>query len=112
MISPPKQSFHRLDVCCNYIMDALDLWHQWLLLLQHANGENAWVGLDGRSGDIVDMKERKVHPYMSPSICMHANLPPMFLCLSKRQCSIFRSGTPTVSKRRRSRQLSRLLACF
>nr|CAB3468130.1 unnamed protein product [Digitaria exilis] len=27
---------------------------------KHANGENAWVGLDGRSGDIVDMKERKV----------------------------------------------------
>jgi hypothetical protein len=29
-------------------------------LHQHANGENAWVGIDGRSGDIVDMKERKV----------------------------------------------------
>ncbi|KAL6876374.1 hypothetical protein ACP4OV_012946 [Aristida adscensionis] len=27
---------------------------------KHANGENAWVGLDGRSGDIVDMKERKI----------------------------------------------------
>uniref|UniRef100_A0A0A9DAY7 CCT-gamma n=1 Tax=Arundo donax TaxID=35708 RepID=A0A0A9DAY7_ARUDO len=27
---------------------------------KHANGENAWVGIDGRSGDIVDMKERKI----------------------------------------------------
>jgi hypothetical protein len=33
-----------------------------LSLRQHANGENAWVGIDGRSGDIVDMKERKVFP--------------------------------------------------
>uniref|UniRef100_A0A0E0CII9 T-complex protein 1 subunit gamma n=1 Tax=Oryza meridionalis TaxID=40149 RepID=A0A0E0CII9_9ORYZ len=28
--------------------------------LNHANGENAWVGIDGSSGDIVDMKERKI----------------------------------------------------
>ncbi|XP_062179000.1 T-complex protein 1 subunit gamma [Phragmites australis] len=27
---------------------------------KHANGENAWVGIDGRSGDIVDMEERKI----------------------------------------------------
>jgi T-complex protein 1 subunit gamma len=27
---------------------------------KHANGENPWVGIDGRSGDIVDMKERKI----------------------------------------------------
>ena len=73
MISPPKQSFHCLDVCCNYIMDALDLWHQWLLLLQHANGENAWVGLDGRSGDIVDMKERKVHVSLHLHTCQFAS---------------------------------------
>ncbi|KAM0954176.1 putative T-complex protein 1, gamma subunit [Dioscorea sansibarensis] len=26
----------------------------------HANGENAWVGLDGNTGAIVDMKERKI----------------------------------------------------
>jgi T-complex protein 1 subunit gamma len=35
---------------------------------KHANGENAWVGIDGSSGDIVDMKERKV------------SLPPSCLC--------------------------------
>ncbi|KAF7109549.1 hypothetical protein CFC21_109791 [Triticum aestivum] len=27
---------------------------------KHANGENPWVGVDGRTGDIVDMKERKI----------------------------------------------------
>ncbi|KAH0435235.1 hypothetical protein IEQ34_020983 [Dendrobium chrysotoxum] len=27
---------------------------------KHANGENAWVGIDGNSGAIVDMKERKI----------------------------------------------------
>ncbi|KAG8070455.1 hypothetical protein GUJ93_ZPchr0006g46422 [Zizania palustris] len=27
---------------------------------KHANGENAWIGIDGSSGDIVDMKERKI----------------------------------------------------
>ncbi|CAM0910428.1 unnamed protein product [Alopecurus aequalis] len=27
---------------------------------KHANGENPWVGIDGRTGDIVDMKERKI----------------------------------------------------
>ncbi|KAG0487397.1 hypothetical protein HPP92_009492 [Vanilla planifolia] len=27
---------------------------------KHANGENAWFGIDGNSGSIVDMKERKV----------------------------------------------------
>lgn len=32
-------------------------------LFQHANGENAWVGIDGNSGAIVDMKERKVYIY-------------------------------------------------
>ena len=30
------------------------------LLLQHANGENAWIGIDGNTGAISDMKERKV----------------------------------------------------
>ncbi|CAD6202578.1 unnamed protein product [Miscanthus lutarioriparius] len=34
---------------------------------KHANGENAWVGIDGRSGDIVDMKERKGQPFGSTS---------------------------------------------
>lgn len=29
-------------------------------LLQHANGENAWIGIDGNTGEITDMKERKV----------------------------------------------------
>lgn len=29
-------------------------------LFQHANGENAWIGIDGNTGDITDMKERKV----------------------------------------------------
>jgi hypothetical protein len=42
------------------------------LLLQHANGENAWVGLDGRSGDIVDMKERKVHLSLHLHTCQLA----------------------------------------
>lgn len=28
--------------------------------LQHANGENAWTGIDGNSGVIADMKELKV----------------------------------------------------
>ncbi|KAL6501702.1 T-complex protein 1 subunit gamma [Orobanche gracilis] len=27
---------------------------------KHANGENAWVGIDGNSGEITDMKERKI----------------------------------------------------
>lgn len=29
-------------------------------VLQHANAGNEWVGIDGNTGDIVDMKERKV----------------------------------------------------
>ncbi|GJV65619.1 T-complex protein 1 subunit gamma [Tanacetum coccineum] len=28
--------------------------------LQHANGENAWTGIDGNSGEIADMKELKI----------------------------------------------------
>lgn len=32
-----------------------------LIPLQHANGENAWTGIDGNSGEIADMKELKVH---------------------------------------------------
>lgn len=28
--------------------------------LQHANCDNAWIGIDGNSGEIADMKERKV----------------------------------------------------
>lgn len=35
------------------------------LLFQHANGENSWVGIDGNSGAIVDMKERKVYIYIN-----------------------------------------------
>ena len=31
-----------------------------LLLQQHANGENAWIGIDGNTGAITDMKEQKV----------------------------------------------------
>ncbi|KAH9613217.1 hypothetical protein KSS87_010058 [Heliosperma pusillum] len=27
---------------------------------KHANGENAWVGIDGNSGEIADMKEKKI----------------------------------------------------
>ncbi|KAJ3681560.1 hypothetical protein LUZ60_016049 [Juncus effusus] len=27
---------------------------------KHANSENAWVGIDGNTGEIVDMKERKI----------------------------------------------------
>lgn len=27
---------------------------------QHANGENAWIGIDGNTGEMTDMKERKV----------------------------------------------------
>jgi hypothetical protein len=49
-------------------------------LLQHANGENPWVGIDGRSGDIVDMKERKV-----VLLCMNFTAPCtpiMYACLS------------------------------
>jgi hypothetical protein len=56
-----------------------------LLLFQHANGENAWVGLDGRSGDIVDMKERKVHMSI---IHIHANFALMLVCMSKHDLSI------------------------
>jgi hypothetical protein len=37
---------------------------------QHANGENAWVGIDGRTGDIVDMKERKVFLFMCTKACL------------------------------------------
>jgi len=45
-------------------------------LHQHANGENAWVGIDGRSGDIVDMKERKVFLFIYTdvsltNVCLH-----------------------------------------
>ncbi|CAI0431716.1 unnamed protein product [Linum tenue] len=29
-------------------------------LIQHANGENAWTGIDGNTGEISDMKERKI----------------------------------------------------
>lgn len=32
-----------------------------VISLQHANGENAWTGIDGNSGEIADMKELKVH---------------------------------------------------
>jgi len=28
--------------------------------IQHANGENAWIGINGNTGDITDMKECKV----------------------------------------------------
>ncbi|CAN1312188.1 T-complex protein 1 subunit gamma [Linum perenne] len=28
--------------------------------VQHANGENAWTGIDGNTGEITDMKERKI----------------------------------------------------
>lgn len=31
-----------------------------IISLQHANGENAWTGIDGNSGEIADMKELKV----------------------------------------------------
>lgn len=73
--------------------------------MQHANGENAWVGIDGRSGDIVDMKERKVF-LSSPAQVM-------FVCMSKHHNVVhFRSGIPTALKRRRSRRPSSLLACF
>jgi len=76
-------------------------------LHQHANGENAWVGIDGRSGDIVDMKERKVFLF----ICTNASL--TNVCMSKHHNVVhFRSGIPTALKRRRSRQQLRLLACF
>ncbi|CAN4115357.1 unnamed protein product [Withania somnifera] len=27
---------------------------------KHANGENAWIGIDGNTGEIADMKERKI----------------------------------------------------
>ncbi|KAG6737207.1 hypothetical protein POPTR_018G138200v4 [Populus trichocarpa] len=27
---------------------------------KHANGENAWIGIDGNTGEITDMKERKI----------------------------------------------------
>ncbi|KAL8456728.1 hypothetical protein ACS0TY_034829 [Phlomoides rotata] len=27
---------------------------------KHANGENAWTGIDGNTGEITDMKERKI----------------------------------------------------
>lgn len=42
------------------------LWNYFSLsnmnssFLQHANGENAWTGIDGNTGEITDMKERKV----------------------------------------------------
>ncbi|KAL2898695.1 T-complex protein 1 subunit gamma, partial [Bienertia sinuspersici] len=26
----------------------------------HANGENAWIGIDGNTGEIADMKENKI----------------------------------------------------
>jgi T-complex protein 1 subunit gamma len=41
------------------------------LFFQHANGENAWVGIDGRSGDIVDMKERKVGLFLHVHCCIY-----------------------------------------
>ncbi|KAK9673229.1 hypothetical protein RND81_12G154700 [Saponaria officinalis] len=27
---------------------------------KHANGENAWIGIDGNSGEVADMKEKKI----------------------------------------------------
>lgn len=36
-----------------------------VIFLQHANGENAWTGIDGNSGEISDMKELKVHTRLS-----------------------------------------------
>jgi len=33
---------------------------QLSVLVQHANGENAWTGIDGNTGAIADMKESKV----------------------------------------------------
>jgi hypothetical protein len=39
-------------------------------LLQHANGENAWIGIDGNTGEITDMKERKVNIVVSGPVAM------------------------------------------
>lgn len=44
----------------------------FLLSLQHANGENAWTGIDGNSGVIADMKELKVQifSYLDENVIM------------------------------------------
>lgn len=47
----------------NYVINILVLFNCLFALHQHANGENGWVGIDGNSGAIVDMKERKVYIY-------------------------------------------------
>ncbi|VVA18880.1 PREDICTED: T-complex [Prunus dulcis] len=31
---------------------------------KHANGENAWIGIDGNTGVITDVKEKKVGGYL------------------------------------------------
>ena len=28
-----------------------------VIFLQHANGDNAWIGIDGNTGEITDMRE-------------------------------------------------------
>lgn len=45
-----------VDTCINILKLFV-----YFAVCQHANGENAWVGIDGNSGAIVDMKERKVY---------------------------------------------------
>lgn len=44
------------------IMDQLDyrITSFAYFVLQHADVGNEWTGIDGNTGDIVDMKERKV----------------------------------------------------
>ncbi|KAJ8447755.1 hypothetical protein Cgig2_015118 [Carnegiea gigantea] len=36
---------------------------------KHANDENAWLGLDGNTGEIADMKEKKKSLIVAPKIC-------------------------------------------
>lgn len=46
-------NFACLIFYCNVVRYSFDF-------LQHANGENAWIGIDGVTGEIADMKEKKV----------------------------------------------------
>lgn len=50
-------NFACLIFYCNVVCYSFDF-------LQHANGENAWIGIDGVTGEIADMKEKKVGPFL------------------------------------------------
>lgn len=52
--------FHHVILFClqNILIHVLFICHK--PFMQHANGENAWIGIDGNTGELTDMKERKV----------------------------------------------------